>query len=52
MKKKYINPEMEVIEIKTTCMLAASLPKSDSPTIDNAGDILAPEQSEDFLFDF
>ena len=43
MKKKYINPEMEVIEIKTTCMLAASLPKSDSSTIDSSGDILAPE---------
>ena len=52
MKKTYICPEMEVIEIKTTCMLAASLPKSDTPTIDNADDILAPEQSEDFLFDF
>ena len=34
---------MEVIEIKTTCMLAASLPKSETTTIDNEGDILAPE---------
>lgn len=45
MKKKYINPEMEVIEIKTTCMLAASLPKDDTE-ITSSGDILAPGQSD------
>ena len=45
MKKKYINPEMEVIEIKTTCMLAASLPKSDTEITDS-GEILAPGQTD------
>lgn len=45
MKKKYINPEMEVIEIKTTCMLAASLPKSDTE-ITGSGEILAPEYTD------
>ena len=53
MKKKYMNPEMEVVEIKTTCMLAASLPLNDTPTIDNQGDILAPEENVELLeFDF
>lgn len=27
MKKKYVNPEMEIIEIKTQMMLAASIPQ-------------------------
>ena len=36
---------MEVIEIKTTCMLAASLPKSDTE-ITGSGDILAPGQTD------
>lgn len=52
MKKIYMSPAMDVIVLKKQTLLAGSLPLSDSPTIDNAGDILAPEQSEDFLFDF
>jgi len=27
MKKKYVNPEMEIVEIKTQMMLAASIPQ-------------------------
>lgn len=45
MKKIYLSPNMEVIEIKTTCMLAASLPKSDTE-ITGSGEILAPEQTD------
>ena len=45
MKKIYLSPNMEVIEIKTTCMLAASLPKSDTE-ITGSGEILAPGQSD------
>lgn len=52
MKKIYLTPEMEVIEIKTTCMLAASLLLDDSLTIDSQGDILAPESSDELTFDF
>ena len=52
MKKKYMNPEMEVVEIKTTCMLAASLPMSDTE-ITGSGEILAPEENVELLeFDF
>ena len=49
MKKRYFAPKMEVIEIKTTCMLAASLPLDSGTEISNTGDILAPEDDE---FDF
>ena len=42
MKKIYFSPEMEVLEIKTTCMLAASLPLSSDIEIEDAGYILAP----------
>ena len=48
MKKRYFAPQMEVIEIKTTCMLAASLPL-DNTEITGSGEILAPEGDE---FDF
>ena len=51
MKKIYFAPKMEVVEIKTTCMLAASLPLDGSTEISNSGDILAPED-DDFEFDF
>ena len=45
MKMIYLSPEMEVIEIKTTCMLAASLPKSDTE-ITGSDEILAPGQTD------
>ena len=32
MKKAYINPEMEIIKIQTTGMLATSLPTGSTPT--------------------
>ena len=32
MKKTYINPEMEIVKIQTTGMLAASLPTGSTPT--------------------
>lgn len=52
MKKTYLAPEMEVMKIETACMLAASLLMNDTPTIDSAGDILAPELSDEPFFDF
>ena len=51
MKKEYMNPEMEVIELKMHQMLMAgspTLPKSDEEV--DEGDILAPEGELDFLF--
>ena len=42
MKKIYFAPDMEVIKIQTTQMLAVSLPKSDEE-IGDANEILAPE---------
>ena len=41
MKKTYINPQMDIIEIKTAGMLATSFPLNNT-TID-AGQSLAPE---------
>ena len=47
-----MNPEMEVVEIKTTCMLAASLPL-DNTEITGSGEILAPEENVELPdFDF
>ena len=47
MKKEYINPEMEVIEIKTTCMLASSVLTLDADTeITSDAEILAPELTD------
>ena len=53
MKKIYFAPDMEVIKIQTTQMLAASLPKSDEE-IENANEILAPELPgiPPFVFEF
>ena len=42
---------MDAIEIKTTCMLAASLPMSDTE-ITNQNEILAPEGVDLSEFDF
>ena len=41
MKKTYINPQMDIIEIKTAGMLASSLPINSTPI--DAGGAQAPE---------
>ena len=54
MKKTYIIPESEVIEVKTTQFLMASmtvLDPNDSSNDLDAGDILAPEGNFDFTDD-
>ena len=48
MKKTYINPEMEIVEIKMQALLAGSLPLIDDETVDT-GDVLAPELGEDLV---
>ena len=46
MKKKYINPEIEVIKIQTMQMLAASdLLDISEETITDEADLLAPEMN-------
>ena len=52
MKKTYMSPVTDVIELKKQTLLAGSLPLSDSPTIDNSNEILAPEFSEETQIDF
>lgn len=51
MKKTYINPTIEVVKIKTTGMLAVSLPKgdpnSDSDGVDDEGDVLGRDSDWD-----
>ena len=42
MKKTYINPEMEIIEIKAPELLTGSLPVFSDTEI-TSGDMLAPE---------
>ena len=42
MKKTYINPEIEIIKIQTTQMLAASLPLNDEVQVTDPTEILAP----------
>ena len=43
MKKTYINPEMEAVDLKTSfALLAGSLPKSNEEVTDESG-VLAPE---------
>ncbi len=46
MKKVYLHPEMEVVEIKGQVLLAGSLPLSLTEEV-NSGDILAPELEVD-----
>ena len=42
MKKEYINPELEVVDLKINCsLLAGSLPKSNEEVTDESG-VLAP----------
>ena len=47
MKKIYIHPEMEIVEIKAQELLATSLPVSDTEITNT--DILAPELGDDFV---
>ena len=54
MKKIYFAPDMEIVKIQITQMLAASLPVDSSQTIDNENEFLAPELPgiPPFVFDF
>ena len=56
MKKTYIEPQLEVVKIETTQMLAMSLPKEDTnPVNPGSENVLAPELpgfSDDELFQF
>ena len=50
MKKIYICPEMEVVELDMfQPILAGSLPMSDTPEIEDPNDILAPGLGDDDL---
>jgi hypothetical protein len=44
MKKTYIHPEMEIVEVQSQVLLAGSLPLSDTEV--NAGEVLAPDFEE------
>ena len=47
MKKTYINPEMEVVELNMIQpLMTTSMPLVDDTSIDDAGDILAPPGME------
>ena len=47
MKKTYINPEMEIVEIKSQALLAGSMPVfSDADPVETS-DVLTPEFGED-----
>ena len=48
MKKQYIIPEAEVIEVKTNQLLMASKMDVLGGELENSGDILAPEGNFDF----
>ena len=45
MKKVYLHPEMDIVEIKSQALLAGSLPFSDVEV--NEDEVLAPEFGED-----
>lgn len=51
MKKTYIIPEAEVIEVKTNQLLMASTMDVLGGELENSGDILAPEGNFDFTDD-
>lgn len=51
MKKTYINPEMQVVEINTPVLLTGSLPVFDDTEI-TKDDMLAPEFGDGDLIDF
>ena len=43
MKKQYMNPEMDIYELKmNVSLLAGSLNKNDGQSVTDEGDILAP----------
>ena len=43
MKKEYINPELEVVDLKTSFALLAGSPlQKNNDTVDDENDILAP----------
>ena len=48
MKKAYINPEMEIVEIKGQVLLAGSLNINTDVEV-NSGEVLAPEYGDDFI---
>jgi hypothetical protein len=47
MKKVYLHPEMEIVEIKGQVLLAGSLPLSETEV--NTSEVLAPEYGDDFV---
>lgn len=47
MKKEYVKPTMDVVEIKGSMLLAGSLPVNDDTV--GSGDILSPEEELDPL---
>lgn len=48
MKKEYINPELEVVDLKMNCTLMAGSPlQKNNDTVDDENEILAPI----FVFD-
>lgn len=47
MKKIYLHPEMEILEMESQELLAGSLPLSDVEV--NSEEVLAPEFGEDFI---
>ena len=47
MKKIYLQPELEIIKVQTTQMMAASLPIINETVTDE--DVLAPEMNLDVL---
>ena len=51
MKKQYIIPEAEVIEVKTNQLLMASKMDVLGGELENSGDILAPEGNFDLTDD-
>ena len=51
MKKKYINPEMELLEVEELSLLAGSMPLSDEE-ITKGSDVLAPESPWEWGEDF
>ena len=49
MKKTYINPEMEIVEIKMQALLTGSLPLIDDAIEVGSDDVLAPDLGEDLV---
>ena len=49
MKKAYINPEMEIVEIEGQVLLAGSLIINTEAEAVETGDVLAPELGDELL---